>query len=71
MPAEQDTPKSDPQESTDPEEDGFQRAKRLDPGTPESGEEIQLNLKKFSLYLGAILLFAVIAAAFKQFVAGN
>ena len=54
-----------------PEDEGFQRAKRLDPGTPEPGEEIQINLKKFSLYLGAILIFAVIATMFKQFISGG
>jgi hypothetical protein len=64
--------KSQTQESPDvPEDEGFQRAKRLDPGTPEPGEEIQINLKKFSLYLGAILIFAVIATMFKQFISGG
>ncbi len=36
-------------------------------GTPEPGEEIHLNLKKFSLVLGAILLFTLIAGLIGQF----
>ncbi len=54
-----------------PDDDGFRRAKFLDPGTPKPGEEIQLNLKKFALVLGGILVFAVIATAFTQFVGGK
>ncbi|HIF73168.1 MAG TPA: hypothetical protein EYQ61_11520 [Dehalococcoidia bacterium] len=71
MSSEHDSSKPESQSSDKPEDDGFQRAKRLDPGTPEPGEEIQLNMKKFALVLGAILIFAVIAAMFKQFVSGS
>ncbi|MEE8046259.1 MAG: hypothetical protein V3T49_05410, partial [Dehalococcoidia bacterium] len=57
--------------SENQDDDGFQRAKRFDPGTPKPGEEIQLDLKKFALVLGGILIFAVIATAFTQFVGGK
>jgi hypothetical protein len=71
MSAEQNSSKSKLQESADPDDEGFQYAKKLDPGTPQPGEEIQLNLKKFAVVLGAILIFAVLAAMFKQFVSAG
>jgi hypothetical protein len=52
-------------------DDGFQRAQNLDPGTPVPGEEIQINLKKFAIVLGGILLFAVAGAMFTQLVGGK
>ena len=66
MPSENEPVSSGSQSPEDPD-DGFQRAKKLDPGTPEPAEEIQLNLKKFALVLGVILIFALIAGAITEF----
>ena len=66
MPSENEPVNSESEPSVKPD-DGVQRAKKLDPGTPEPGEEIQLNLKKFSLVLGVILIFAMIAGAITEF----
>ena len=71
MSSEHESPKPESQSPENQDDEGFQRAKRLDPGTPQPGEEIQLNLKKFALVLGGILIFAVLAAMFKQFVSGG
>jgi hypothetical protein len=59
------------QSSQQSDDDGFQRAKNLDPGTPMPDEEIQVNLKKFAIVLGGILLFAVVGAMFTQLVGGK
>jgi hypothetical protein len=66
MPSENEPASSESQSPTKPD-DGFQLAKKLDPGTPEPAEEIQLNLKKFALVLGVILIFALIAGAITEF----
>jgi hypothetical protein len=66
MPSKNEPASPEPQSSEKPD-DGFQCAKKLDPGTPEPAEEIQLNLKKFSLVLGVILIFALIAGAITEF----
>ena len=71
MPSEHEPSKPESQSPDVPEDEGFQRAKRIDPGTPEPGEEIQINLKKFALVLGGILMFAVVGAMFTQFVGGK
>ena len=60
-------PVSSESQSPEKPDDGVQRAKKLDPGTPEPGEEIQLNLKKFSIVLGVILIFAMIVGAITEF----
>ena len=66
MPSENEPVSSESQPSAKPD-DGVQHAKKLDPGLPEPGEEIQLNLKKFALVLGVILIFAMIAGAITEF----
>ena len=63
------SPESQPSKQSDG--DGFQRAKNLDHHTPEPGEEIQINLKKFVIVLGGILFFAVVGAMFTQLVGGK
>jgi hypothetical protein len=70
MSSEHESSKPESQSPVNQDDEGFEHAKKLDPGTPQPGEEIQLNLKKFALVLGAILLFAVLAAAVTQFVGG-
>jgi hypothetical protein len=66
MPSENEPVSSESQPPVKPD-DGAQRAKKLDPGTLEPGEGIQINLKKFSLVLGVILIFALIAGAITEF----
>jgi hypothetical protein len=70
MSSEHESSKPESQSPVNQDDEGFEYAKKLDLGTPQPGEEIQLNLKKFALVLGAILLFAVLAAAVTQFVGG-
>jgi len=70
MPSENEPSSSGTQPPANPDEDRIQRASNLDPGTPKPGEEIELNLKKFALVLGAILLFALLAAIVTQFAGG-
>jgi hypothetical protein len=70
MPSENEPSSSDAEQPVITDEDRFERASRIDPGTPKPDEEIQLNLKKFALVLGAILLFALIAGMISQFTGG-
>ena len=70
MPSENEPSSSGAEQPVNTDEDRFQRASNFDPGTPKPGEEIELNLKKFALVLGAILLFAVLAAMVTQFAGG-
>jgi hypothetical protein len=71
MSSEQEPSSPESQSPQNSEDDGFQRARKIDPGTPVPGEEIQLNIKKFAIVLGGILIFAVIATAFTQFLGGK
>lgn len=49
------------------EEQSKQQNQELDSEKSPEPEEIQLNLKKFSLFLGVILIFALIAGAITEF----
>lgn len=49
------------------DEQSKQQNHELNPDESPEPEEIQLNLKKFALILGAILIFAAIAGAITEF----
>ncbi|MBN4064734.1 hypothetical protein JYU04_03255 [Dehalococcoides mccartyi] len=59
-----DSEKEQSQKPVDAEE---QRFRTYMDEIPKPGEEIQLNLKKFALVLGVILVFALIAGAITNF----
>jgi hypothetical protein len=66
MPIDKDPSDAQSQEPKTAEEERYERAREIDPGLPKPGEEIQINLKKFALVLGAILIFSAVFAVFNQ-----